>query len=521
MHQSTAFVQKIMSTTKPQTAVDVEKDPLIVIASNRGPFSFSRDENGDFSVRRGEGGLVTALWALAQQNKVLWIAAALSDDDRAWAAQHANKITEFSGIFLKLITPDREQYDLYYNEISNPLLWFIHHELWDVPRSPVITRRVWEAWDAYRAVNEQFAEVIAESVEEMSQDDEDRPIIVFPQDYHLYMVPYFLRKRVGDRVQIQPFIHIPWPGPDAWRLFPEKMRTAIIKSLLSSDRIGFQTKRDAFNFVQTARFHLNDAHSYGARDSITYQERKVAARAYPISVDVEKVQAIAEEPQTQLLKNQLLQTVGDGKLILRVDRVEPSKNILRGLQAYRTLLEEHPEHRGKVVMMALLVPSRMEVEHYQSYLKEIMAEAGMINADFATEFWEPVRTILGNNYHRAIAAMQLYDVLLVNPIADGMNLVAKEGALVNQRNGVLLLSEYAGAFYEMGEYALSITPVDVYGTAEAMHHALTMDMAERAERAEKLREIVANSGVTYWFHRQVADAMHALRATYRTSPEEQ
>lgn len=502
-----------MNNNQPNSSSAAEQDPLIVIASNRGPFSFSQDQNDDFSAKRGEGGLVTALWALAQQNKVLWIAAALTDDDRAWAEQHGGNIAEVDGILLKLMVPQREQYDDYYNQISNPLLWFIHHELWDGSRTPVITREVWAAWDSYEAVNQQFADTIAEAVETLTADTPNRPIIVFPQDYHLYMVPYFLRERLGERVQIQPFIHIPWPGPDTWRLLPEKMRTKVLRSLLLADRIGFQTKRDAFNFVQTARFHLDDAHSYGARDSITYRDRKVWAKAYPISVDVDKVQAIAEEAQTQLLKNQLLQAVGDRKLILRVDRVEPSKNILRGLQAYRTLLEEHPEHIGRVTMMALLVPSRMEVDHYQSYLKEIMAEAGMINAMYATEFWEPIRTILGNNYHRAIAAMQLYDVLLVNPIADGMNLVAKEGALVNLRDGVLLLSEHAGAFYEMGEHALSITPVDVYGTAEAMHQALTMESVERKERASALRDTVLSSGVTEWFQHQVDDSLQAINAS--------
>ena len=158
-------------------------------------------------------------------------------------------------------------------------------------------------------------------------------------------------------------------------------------------------------------------------------------------------------------------------MILRVDRIEPSKNILRGLEAYRTLLEMHPEHRGKVQMMALLVPSRMEVDEYQDYLREIMSEAGMINANFSTPYWEPVRIMVGDNYDRAIAAMQLYDVLLVNPLADGMNLVAKEGVLVNQKDGVLVLSEDAGAFYELGEHALTVSPFDVYGTAKALHQA--------------------------------------------------
>ncbi len=419
---------------------------------------------------------MTALAALAQRNDVLWIATALSKDDQEWARQQGETTTRIDDIDLRLIIPSAQRYRMYYNVIANPLLWFIQHELWDLPRKPVITQETWEAWrHGYVAINRQFADAIAASIPE----DADRPVIVFPQDYHLYLVPHFLRKRLGDRVQIQPFIHIPWPGPDSWRVLPAEMRSMLLTSLLESDRVGFQTQIDAFNFVQTCRLYLEEAHSYGSRNSIEANGRKTYAKAYPISIDVEKVEALKEDPQTRLLKQQLLNTIGDNRLILRIDRIEPSKNILRGFMAFRALLEAHPEHRGKVQMLALLVPSRMEVTEYQTYLQEIMAVAGLINADFSDGFWEPTRIIIGNNYHRAIAAMQLYDVLLVNPIADGMNLVAKEGALVNERGGVLVLSELAGAFYELGDHALTISPYDVYSTAEALHQALTMPLDER------------------------------------------
>ncbi|GAB4481477.1 MAG: glycosyltransferase family 20 protein [Anaerolineae bacterium] len=483
--------------------------PLIVIASNRGPFSFQADEDGVFAARRGAGGLVTALGALAERHEVLWVAAAMSEDDRAWAQQHGDRVQQVDGIYLRLVRPDPARYEGYYNVIANPLLWFIQHQLWDIPRSPAFTRETWMAWQqGYVPINRLFADAIAESLPRT-----DRPVLILPQDYHLYLVPHFLRGRLGRDVQIQPFIHIPWPGPDAWRILPEQMRTPLLTSLLASDRVGFQTQKDAFNFVQTCRFYLPDAHSHGARDAIYFRGRKVEAKAYPISVDVEKVEALVEEPQTRLLKDQLISFIGDRQLILRVDRVEPSKNILRGLQAYRALLEQHPEHCGQVVMLALLVPSRMEVTEYQDYLREIMAEAGLINADYSDEFWEPVRIVVGDNYPRAIAAMELYDVLLVNPIADGMNLVAKEGVLVNRRDGVLLLSEHAGAFYELGRHALSVSPFDLYGAAEAMHTALTMPREERAQRAAALRDIVREGGVRRWFADQVEDGLAAIRAS--------
>lgn len=486
--------------------------PLIVIASNRGPFKF-KEKDGELVAERGSGGLVTALAALAEQYDVLWVAAALDKADRAWIEQTGNKPTEVENVLLRMVRPSRLRYDQYYNVIANPLLWFIQHQLWDIPRAPSITRETWKAWtNGYVAINKLFADVIVDSVK-----DSRRPVIIFPQDYHLYLVPRFLRECLGDRVQIQPFVHIPWPGPDAWRILPEAIRSDILVSLMASDRIGFQTLHDAFNFVQCCRFYVPDAHSHGSRSSINYKGRKVEARAYPISIDVDKIRSVLEEGETRLLKSQMINAIGDHRLILRVDRIEPSKNILRGLEAFRALLEMYPEHRGRVHMMCLLVPSRMEVTEYTDYLREIMAQAGMINAEFSDQYWEPVRILVGESYPRALAAMQLYDVLLVNPIADGMNLVAKEGVLVNQRDGVLVLSERAGVFYELGDQALVVSPFDIYSTAQALHQALTMPPEERHERAEAMRKQVEGADVRQWFYRQVDDALTALNSQARNS----
>ncbi|HUF37944.1 MAG TPA: trehalose-6-phosphate synthase [Anaerolineales bacterium] len=485
-----------------------DTDPLIVIVSNRGPFSFKEKKDGSFDVTRGAGGLVTALGALAEKHDVLWVAAAMSEDDRRWAEHTGGAPARVDGVLVQLVIPEAQAYERYYNVIANPLLWFLQHQLWDIPRAPLINQRIWEAWDdGYKPINRQFAEAVAGSIAGAV-----RPVIVLPQDYHLYMFPRYLRALVGDRAQIQPFIHIPWPGPDAWRVLPPMIRSELLASMLTSDRIGFQTRKDAFNFVQTCRFYLEEAHSGGARDSIDYGGRAVTAAAYPISIDVEQVEALVEEPQTHLLKSQFINFVGDQDLILRVDRIEPSKNILRGLEAYRTLLELYPEHRGRVQMLGLLVPSRMEVDEYQDYLREIMSAAGMINAAYSEAFWEPVRIVVGENYPRAIAAMQLYDVLLVNSIADGMNLVAKEGALVNRRDGVIVLSEHVGAFYEMGAHTIPVSPFDIYGTTQAIHQALTMPAEERRERAEALREIVRSADVRRWFQNQVDDALRALES---------
>lgn len=498
-----------------------EQNPLIVIASNRGPYSFKARPDGSFATRRGEGGLVTALAAVAETQDVLWIAAALSKDDRAWAQASPNQAQQVGDMHLWLLIPERARYQQYYNVIANPLLWFIQHELWDNPRQPQIDQNTWKAWhEGYVAVNQQFAKTIIDAVEAALRDTPDRPAIIFPQDYHLYLVPRFLREHFGDRVQIQPFLHIPWPSPDSWRILPAEMRTAILENLLASDRVGFQTKIDAFNFVQSCRLYLTDAHSHGRRDRIEYKGRTTEARAYPISIDVAKVMALTDDVQTRLLRRPLMNTIGGIRMILRIDRIEPSKNILRGLLAFRALLESHPEHRGKVMMLALLVPSRLEVNEYQTYLQEIMAQVGLINAEFSDELYEPVRVIIGNNYPRAIAALQLYDVLLVNPIADGMNLVAKEGALVNERGGVLVLSELAGVVHELGDYALQISPYDIYSTAEALHRGLTMPPQERYARAEAMRKHVMEHDVRAWFARQLQDALTALssRSSQSSTP---
>jgi trehalose 6-phosphate synthase len=495
--------------------IDSGASPLIVIASNRGPFSFKEDEQGNLTSQRGEGGLVTALSGLSGNHDVVWVAAALGKGDITWAQEHSDHPQEFGGMKMQMIIPDRGRYRQYYNVISNPLLWFIQHELWEAPLKPGITVRTWEAWrEGYVAINRQFAQVIVKIVQEAGS----RPVIILPQDYHLYMMPHFLREALGNRVQIQPFIHIPWPGPDAWRILPAEMRNQLFSSLLQSDRIGFQTSKDAFNFVQTCRFHLHEAHAQGRRDRIEYNGRSVEARAYPITVDPAQVKVLADEQETRLTKRQMINVMSDNRLILRVDRIEPSKNILRGLQAFRALLEAYPEYRGKVKMLALLVPSRTEVDEYRNYLGLIMTEAGMINAEFSDELYEPVRIIVGNNYRRAIAAMQLYDVLLVNPIADGMNLVAKEGVLVNEKNGVLVLSEHAGAVYELGDYALTVSPFDIYGTVQALREALEMPVDERFRRATALRELVENDGgVGRWFQSQLDDALRAFNNQSRNA----
>lgn len=472
----------------------------IVIVSNRGPFSFSR-RNDQTVIERGTGGLVTAISSIARDYKILWISCTLSKGDREWLQDAGDGVHDVEDMQIRLVVPDSAQFQAYYNVISNPLLWFIQHQLHDTPRHPIIDQNVWDAWrNGYHAINRQLAEATADSIADI-----DGPVIVMPQDYHLYLFPKYLRELVGDKVIIQHFLHIPWPGPDAWRILPRAMRVELLESMLRANRLGFQTERDTRRFLQTAVDNLSGVRVVRPWRALAYNGREIEATHYPISVDVAELDQRLESDEVQDSIQRIKRRYQDLRLILRVDRVEPSKNILRGFVAYRNLLRRHPEFRGKVIMLALLVPSRTEVAEYKTYLRDIMALIGEINATLGDSTWEPISVILGNNYDRAVAALSLYDVLLVNPLADGMNLVAKEGVVLNRNNGVLILSEEAGAAEELGEYAVSVAPFDVTSMRKALYHALTMPLEERQERAEHLAAQVRQNDIHVWFSRQLKD----------------
>lgn len=472
----------------------------IIIVSNRGPYNFSvRD--GETVAERGSGGLVTAISAVASQYDVLWISCALSKGDREWLAHSGEGVHTVGDMKIRLVTPDPTQYKAYYNVISNPLLWFIQHQLHDTPRQPSFDRTMWRAWsDGYAAVNRQLAEAVADSITGL-----EGRIVVMPQDYHLYLLPGFLRDLVGDRVIIQPFLHIPWPGPDAWRMLPLSLRREMLESMLKSDRLGFQTERDTRRFLQTAADNLPGIRVSKPWRQLLYEGRIIDTAPYPISVDTNDLDRRFESSEAQANLQRFHAAYEDHKLILRIDRVEPSKNILRGFIAFRNFLNAHPEYRRKVDMLALLVPSRTEIKEYKTYLRDIMALVGEINATLGDSEWEPVRVMIGNNYRRAIAALSMYDVLMVNPLADGMNLVAKEGVVLNRCDGVLILSEEAGVAEEFGDAPLLVSPYDVYGTHEAILRALTMPVEERRERSEKLAAQVRQNDIHHWFRRQLAD----------------
>jgi trehalose 6-phosphate synthase len=474
----------------------------LVIAANRGPVIFTNVQEGSVQFERVPGGLVTALTGLAQQMDATWIACAQTEADAMWREGSVDLGDNGRAVRVKFLSPEPSAYDGYYNVIANPLLWFLQHSMWDVPRAPTIDRVTWQAWEeGYVAVNRLFAEAIGAQIRGAS-----RQALVMLQDYHLYLVAQFLRDmfRRRERPTTLHFVHIPWPGPEYWAILPPAMRQAILNGLCAVDLLGFQTRQDGLNFIRTCESHLPRSHVNYRRGRIWYRNHATHVHDFPISIDVEALRQMARSQDVAEYTPEIQDIAGGRQLIVRVDRIEPSKNIVRGFQAFEEMLELYPEHRDKVVFLAALVPSRLAVVGYQSYLDELMAAAGRINARHGTSEWEPIRVLVGESRSRAVAVLQQYDVLLVNSIVDGMNRIAKEGPVVNQRHGVLVLSERAGAHQQLASGAIVISPCDVYATARALHQALVMSPEARQERAEQLCWLIEREDITAWLCHQLA-----------------
>jgi trehalose 6-phosphate synthase len=481
--------------------VEILSNRRLIIAANRGPVRFNYDINSERTFTRGGGGLVTALLGLAQHVDATWVAAADTDADRDFKEGNVG-LDNGSNLKVRFIEPSEEEYSGYYNVISNPLLWFLQHNMWDGVRTPNITRATWTAWkEGYVKVNEQFADVIAEEVLKSN-----KPCLVMMQDYHLYLAPQFLRRKLRRKsrnMKLMHFIHIPWPGPEGWGMLPRDMRQAILDGLCSVDLLGFQTKDDALNFIRTCETHMPTVSVNFKRGRIWVHNHSTHVRDFPISIDVDALRNLADSNAVAQYVPDMQHLARGRKLIVRIDRTEPSKNIVRGFEAFGEMLELHPEHRGKVKFLGIFVPSRLGVDEYQNYLDEIMAYAGRVNAKYGNSDWEPIRILVGEDYPRAVAALQQYDVLLVNAIADGMNLVAKEGPIVNQKDGVVVLSERTGARQQLQEGAIVISPYDIPATAEALNNALHMSAEERTERAARLRWMIEREDIADWLCRQL------------------
>src|SRR5256884_2637912 len=452
-----------------------ERRKLIVV-SNRGPTTFGRDDAGARVTRRGGGGLVTALRSLVSHHDVTWIASAISDEDRAVADEAGGEASDEPGrdgspYRLRLVRHDEQAYDWHYNVVSNPTLWFLQHYLWALAQAPNVSTALHHAWEeGYVAVNRGFADAVLAELERMPE------ATVFFHDYHLYLAPRMVREEAPDAT-LAHFMHVPWAQPDYWHVLPERIRHAIHDGVLANDVVGFHTWRWRRNFLRSCR-DVVGATFDGDFEGAEYHGRRILVTAHPISVDVAEFEELATSPDVLAAEREIAERRPEF-LVLRVDRTDPSKNVVRGFRAFELYLDEHPEMHGRVTMLALLDPSRQDIPEYAEYLGAIQRTARVVNDRFQQEGWTPIDLQIRDDFPQAVAAYKQFDVLLVNAIYDGLNLVAKEAPLVNDRDGVLILSENAGVHEELGEWALSVNPFDISGQAEAIHAALQLPVEER------------------------------------------
>ncbi|HXZ57219.1 MAG TPA: trehalose-6-phosphate synthase [Gaiellaceae bacterium] len=377
------------------------------------------------------------------------------------------------------------------------MLWFLQHYLWELAYTPSLDIALQNAWDeGYVRVNEGFADAVIEELE-LEPDT-----AVFFHDYHLYLAPRFVRERAPEAL-LAHFIHIPWPQTDYWHVLPDPIRRAIHEGLLANDAIGFHTHRWKLNFLRAAS-DLAGADCNFAESVVDHDGRRTLATVHPISIDPAEFEELAQSERVLAAERELVARRPE-RLILRVDRTDPSKNIVRGFRAYELYLEAHPESRGRVGMLALLDRSRVDIPEYSEYVAAIQREARRVNDRFQQNGWTPLEVAIEDDFLGALAAYKQFDVLLVNAIFDGLNLVSKEAPLLNERDGVVILSENAGAHEELGEWALTVNPFDVAGQAEALHQALSMPLAERRERIEAIRAQVREHDVASWVEGQLAD----------------
>jgi trehalose 6-phosphate synthase len=477
----------------------------ILTVSNRGPVEFSRNEGGEIVAVPGRGGLSTALYAAAKASlaPMVWLSSPLTPLDRTLAEGQLEGPNTLEGA-AHFVQTDPLAYDLFYSCFANEVLWFLQHEMpW--PDGLTIERRIRAWFEGYLPVNQAFAQAIVNEL------DGGHFAAVMFHDYLFYAAPSLVRS-ARPHAYLQHFVHIPWPEPAVWSRLELELLEAICNGLLANDSVAFQTPSDARNFMLTVASVRPDAKVDLDTGAIILDGRATRVWANPISVDPHELEGVAATPEFSRYRYLLRADPGQ-KVIVRVDRLDVTKNVYRGFEAYELLLSQHPELQGRLQFLSLLVPTKTDIPTYQRYQDDTRALAERINKRFGNLHWKPIRVLFEHNRTQALAAMSLYDVLLVNPLADGMNLVAKEAPLMNHHDGVVVLSRRAGAFAELGAGAIGIDPEDVQGTAAALYQGLTMPSLERHERALKIREAIKRHDLRDWFRAFVTDIEeHAQKA---------
>ncbi len=483
----------------------------LLIATNRGPVEFYLNREKKLKYRRGVGGVVTALIDAGNSMEMTWVALAMTEGDRI----ASKKAEQNDGLFqsplcskkihLRYVTIPVEAYHKHYYTISNEILWFLQHYLYDIVEDYATACQIQDAWkNGYCVANQAIADAVNAEIE-----SEGSPAVVMLHGQHLYLAPAMIRRRQPS-VVIQEFIHVPWPEVRCWHFLPLNIMQSIYSSLICSDVLGFQTQRDAHNFLEGVQTVLDGAVIDFEEGVIWWQGRRTLVRTYPISISVEGERRIVQSAAGERASEKILPLLNE-KTIMRVDRIDPTKNILRGFQAYAQILDEHPDLLGKVTFLAFLIPSRQALSEYKQYKARILKIINEINRTYGSDKWRPIQVFSENDRTRALAAMQFYDVLLVNPIMDGMNLIAKEGPVVNKRDGVLILSRTAGAFQQLEMASIAISPFDIKETSEALYKALYMSSEERNRRATLARQAIESYDLNIWLREQIDDINELLK----------
>jgi trehalose 6-phosphate synthase len=465
------------------------RSPLLV-ASNRGPLSVVAVEDGDDEIRRGGGGLVSGMQsALEATPDAVWVCAAMNDRERAIARQaESGRLGEIPiaadalrGDFdVRMLPIDGLTFRNAYNGVANSTLWFVLHMLYDLPRAPIFDAAWRRQWASYIRYNQAFAQALADEAAPNAK--------VMIQDYHLFLAPRMLRTLRPD-VRIAHFTHTPWVSADYFAMLPDDVAFLIVDGLLGADVIGFHTGRWADLFRDTCR-------------SIVGREPD-GVRVFPLGTDPDELHKRASRRDVESELRVLNDTVGDRTMIGRVDRTELSKNVWRGLVSYRELLRTHPEWHGKVVHVVYNNPSREDLPAYREYTASIGRLADEIDNEFGTDDWTPLVLEIADDYPAALAVLRRSNVLFINSIRDGMNLVVLEGLVLSEHDPAVVLSADAGAAEVLGEDAIRVNPFDVTATAEALHAALLMSQQERAERADRMRTAAIRLPPAQWFQAQL------------------
>ncbi|HEC10046.1 MAG TPA: trehalose-6-phosphate synthase [Acidimicrobiales bacterium] len=453
--------------------------PDLVIVSNRGPVGFRFDEQGRAVAGKTAGGLASGLKPLVADGRSLWLAVAITEADRV--ASTRGRI-DANGIQLELLDVDPDIYADAYDIVSNSTLWFLHHGLFDLARTPVFDRRWHRAWDNYRRFNRLVAEAVAARAPHAAD--------VLVQDYHLSLVPRLLAELRSD-LAIVHYTHTPFAGADAMGILPTSVGRELAEGLAGATACGFHTSRWRDGFTSSLR-------SLGVEPPATF--------VAPLAPDTSGIEAVAADDACRVERDRIEELRGDMRLIVRVDRLELSKNILRGFQAYADLLERRPDLHHRVLFLALVYPSRQSVPEYAAYRREVEALATSVNGRFGDADWNPIVLDTEDDFPRAVAGFTLYDVLLVNPVRDGLNLVAMEGPAVNEAAGVLVLSREAGSHTFLAGHCLGVNPCDVVETSRALEQALDMDPVARAELAAGLVGELRSRTPAQWLDAQIQAA---------------